>query len=58
MFIEITTLHLYMKSNSSPLREVPLSFSRAHIHKIASYGLHHQMVAPSRLLTTLSKGSS
>jgi len=47
MFIKITALHLYVKSNSSPLREVQINFrcqfSRTQIHHIASYRLHHQM---------------
>ena len=46
MFIEITTLHLYLKSNSSPLREVQISFSLTQVHQIASYELHHQTDAP------------
>jgi len=53
-FIEITTLHLYVKSNSSPLHEVTISFSRTHMHQIALYGLHHQMDVPLRLPTYLA----
>jgi len=56
MFIEITTLHLYVKSNSSPLCEVPISFSRTQIHYIASYGLYHQMAVSLRLPTYLAQG--
>ena len=52
----ISTLHLYLNSNSSPLREVPISFSRTQIHQIASYLLHHQMDAPLRLPTYLTQG--
>jgi len=56
LFIEITMLHLYVKSNSSPLREVPISFSRTQLHHVASYGLHHQMAAPLRLPMYLAQG--
>ena len=50
------TLHLYVNSNSLPLREFPINFSRTHIRLIASYGLHHQMAAPLRLPTYLAQG--
>jgi len=52
-FIEITSLHLYMKSNSLPLREVQISFSRT---QIASYRLYHQMATSLRLSTYLTQG--
>ena len=56
LFIEITMLHLYVKSNSLPLREAPISFSRI---QTASYELHHQMwLRLYGCLRTLTKGSS
>ena len=57
------TLHLYVKSNSLPLREVQISFrcqfSRTQIHQIASYGLHHQIwLRLCGCLHTMPKGPS
>ena len=53
LLIEITMLHLCVKSNSSPPREVPISFSRT---QTASYGLHHQMAPPLWLPRYLAQG--